>query len=167
MLRTAIGSQPFRFFAFFSSAFALVACTSSDGASSGGACAPYTTSIDLKTPVVSFKSDVMPIIDQSCAFGSCHGGANSGNLTMPKGDATTTRTNLVGVAAPQLPSMKLVEPGAPDKSYLMKKIDGDICTLKDQCIGECSDTMPQSNDLLPVPERDAIRRWIAQGAADN
>lgn len=142
---------------------AAVACTSSDG---GASCKPYTTSIDLKTPTVSFKNDVMPVLQQSCMFTSCHGGG-SGSLTMVSGDPTTTRKNLVDVPAPQLASMKIVAPGDPSNSYMMKKMDGDICTLASQCTPPCTDTMPQGGDLLDVGDRDKVRRWIAQGAADD
>jgi hypothetical protein len=52
----------------------------------------------------------------------------------------------------------------------MKKVDGDVCLFSGKCTtidGKCDDTMPQGNDLLDVGQRDVIRRWIAQGAADN
>ena len=139
-----------------------------DGGDAAAKCVEYTTTVDLKTPTVSFKTDVMPFLERSCMFSSCHGaGSSKGDLKMVKGDPTATRKSLVGVNAPQLPTMQLVQAGDPKNSYVMKKVDGDICLLKDKCIAPCGDTMPQGNDLLEVPERDTLRRWIAQGAAEN
>ena len=147
---------------------AVASCGTSSSGTPTSSCTEYTTAIDLKVPAVSFKTDVMPFLDRSCMFSSCHGGGSSkGDLKMAKGDATATRLSLVGVNAPELPSMKLVQPGDPKNSYLMKKVDGDICLLKAQCIAPCADTMPQGNELLEVAERDALRRWVAQGAAEN
>ncbi len=153
---------------FLGFSFLALACSSSSS-SSGPTCAAYTSTIDLKNPTVSFKTDVQPIIDRSCTFSSCHGGG-TGKLTMVQGDASKTRMALVGVDAPELAGTKLVAPGDPTNSWLMKKLDGDVCLFASKCTqidGNCGDTMPQAGDLLDVSERDKFRRWIAQGANDN
>jgi hypothetical protein len=149
---------------------ALLALACGNSSSSGGAqCAAYQSSADLTTPAISMKTDVQPIIDRACTFTSCHGGG-TGKLTMVMGDSSKTRTALVGVAAPEMPSMKLVAASDPTNSWMMKKLDGDVCLFTSKCTvveGRCDDTMPQSGDILDVSERDKIRRWIAQGAKDN
>jgi hypothetical protein len=151
-------------------AVGVVSCSSSSsGSSSGATCTEYTSTSDLNAPSVSMKSDIQPIIDRACTFSSCHGGG-SGKLTLVQGDASKSRAALVDVAAPENPSMKLVATGDPKNSWLMKKLDGDVCLFKDKCTkvdGDCGDTMPQSGDILAVDERDKFRRWIAQGAKDN
>ena len=64
--------------------------------------------------------------------------------------------------------MPFVTASDPSKSFLQHKIDGDACTLKDQCSNnDCGSTMPEGAQLIDVPSRDTIRRWIAQGAVDN
>ncbi len=147
----------------------LVSSCGSDSPGGGGSsptCQPFVTTIDLESPVVSLRTDVMPIFRQSCTFASCHGGGTR-DLVITAGDAAATYGALVDVAAPELPRMKLVEPGDPTNSYLMKKMDGDVCLLEAECVAPCVDTMPQGSSLLEVRQRDIIRRWIAQGAADN
>ncbi len=132
-------------------------------------CAAYTSTIDLKAPTVSMKTDVQPIFDRSCTFSSCHG-TGSGKMTLVQGDSSKSRMALVGVDAPEMPGTKLVAPGEPGNSWMMKKLDGDVCLSASKCTtvdGNCGDTMPQNGDLLDVAERDKIRRWIAQGANDN
>lgn len=142
----------------------IAACNGNDG---GKTCAPFTSKADLTTPQVSFRNDVMPILNQSCTFSSCHG-AGSGTMTLRQGDAAGMRSQIVDVPSSTLPAMKRVAPGDPGHSFLMHKIDGDVCTLKDQCVQQtCGDTMPQSSDMLDEATRDVIRRWIAQGAKDN
>ncbi len=149
-----------------------VACTSSTPAP---ACETYVVpaSTDLTTPT-SFKNDVLPIFVQSCAFTSCHGASSGGNNGVKLGsktepnDASALRANIVGVKAPELPTMNFVTPSDASQSYLMHKIDGDNCKLDAQCAkGTCLSAMPQGGDLLPVATRDTVRRWIAQGAPDN
>jgi hypothetical protein len=75
---------------------------------------------------------------------------------------------IVNKPSTELPTMSFVTPGDPSHSYLMRKIDGDVCTLNAQCDGgKCLDTMPQGQQLLPPTTRDVVRRWILQGAPNN
>jgi hypothetical protein len=153
------------------------ACTS---ASSAPKCETYVVPVgtDLTTPSVSFKTDVMPILVQSCAFSSCHGASSGGNNGVRLGSKTAPndpanapsaiRANIVGVKGPELTTMNFVTPSDPSQSYLMHKLDGDHCKLDAQCRDRsCGTAMPQGGDLLPVATRDTVRRWIAQGALDD
>lgn len=148
-------------------------CTSETPAAK---CESYVVpaSTDLKAPSVSFKNDVLPIFVQSCAFSSCHGASSGGNNGVKLGsktlsnDASAIRAGIVGVKAPELPTMNLVTASDTSQSYLMHKLDGDQCTFNAQCTkGTCQSSMPQSGERLPVETRDTVRRWIAQGALDN
>jgi len=133
------------------------------------ACTTYVVpaGTDLTHPLAQFRRDVIPVLKLSCTFASCHGG-RAGDLTMTDTDPGGTHAALVGVTSPENPTMKLVAPGDPANSYLMHKIDGDNCTLKAECTNrDCGDTMPQQSDLIDVPRRDTIRRWIAQGAKND
>lgn len=158
-----------------SGALALFGC-SSNSEPPGDQCKTYSvpSGTDLTTPAVSFKNDVVPIFVLSCAFTTCHGAASGQNqgvyLGSKTGDpgAAKIYAATVGVASSELAAMPYVSAGDPSKSYLMHKIDGDVCTLNAQCTGQtCGDTMPQGNALLDVATRDTIRRWIAQGAKND
>jgi hypothetical protein len=139
-----------------------------------GPCVEYVSTIDVMTPAMSFKTDVMPVLEASCASSSCHGIADG-----PKGDlflgaqlahgsdADTVHGSLVGKASSQLPSMQFVAPGDVKTSYVMHKLDNDQCIYNSACVGsDCQHSMP-FDVMLDVSKRDIIRRWIAQGAANN
>lgn len=150
-----------------------VACTSASPATPP-ACVAYepAAALDLSQPVVRFRADVQPIFAQSCAFTSCHGsrGGLAGGvyLSGAAAEAADLRASLVGVAAPELPTMPLVTAGDPKASFLMRKLDGDSCLLASSCKDhDCGEAMPRTGELLPVAARDVVRRWIAQGAKDD
>jgi hypothetical protein len=139
-----------------------------------GPCVEFVSTIDLMTPTTSFKTDVMPVLEQSCASSSCHGIADG-----PKGDlflgaqlahgsdSDTVHADIVGKASSQLPSMDFVKAGDPKQSYLMHKLDNDQCLFNSSCVGsDCQHSMP-FDVALAQDKRDIIRRWIAQGAAAN
>ncbi len=139
-----------------------------------GPCMPYVppSSTDLMTPTVSFKTDVMPVFLMNCASTSCHGLASSpkGNLFLgaKATDAATVYGGLVGKTSAQLPSMPFVTASDPTSSYLMHKLDADQCMFQAQCAGhDCLQAMPYDTASLAVDTRDTVRRWIAQGAAQN
>lgn len=122
----------------------------------------------LAAPVADFANDVAPILVKSCAFAACHaskGAANHGLfLNATADDVDAVKASLLAKAK-TAPSMAYVAPGDPDGSFVMHKLDGDQCTLAAKCAGgDCGKSMPSGNDLLPEESRDAIRRWIAQGA---
>ena len=136
---------------------------------------------DFNNPAVSFRKDVQPIFKESCAFGTCHGGAfGASNNGIFLGRDTSTSdadladdtknffANAVGVEAGQLGAMKFISKGDPRNSYLMHKVDGDLCPFLAQCLGkDCGQSMPQGQEPIAQAKRDTIRRWIAQGANDN
>ncbi|MEZ4257846.1 MAG: hypothetical protein R3B36_02180 [Polyangiaceae bacterium] len=144
-----------------------VACTSDGG---GPQCAAYVVpaGTDLTQPATQLRRDVLPILNRSCAFSSCHGSASGRNQGVFLGnDAARVRLEMSAVTQHNK-SATYVVPGDPSKSFLMHKIDGDQCTLDSACEkGSCGDSMPLGNPLLPVSDRDVIRRWIAQGAKDD
>lgn len=137
------------------------------------ACTAYQSAIDLAQPSVSFQKDVVPILQQNCALSACHGsnvGKNNGvYLGAPQGsvDAARVYGAIVGVSSPTAPSLSFVAAGDPQKSFIMHKMDGDLCTLTAQCTGSCGITMPKDAAQLGVAPRDVVRRWIAQGAVNN
>lgn len=152
-------------------------CVLCNGSCDGGGqmCkGPYAVpaGTDLMTPAVSFKNDVMPVFVQSCTFSSCHGSmtANNGLYLGEHAGPSNTQAVIAGMMKPSadLVTMPFVTPGNPGQSFVMHKMDGDQCTLDAQCAnGTCKRSMPDGDPILPVANRDVVRRWIAQGAKDN
>jgi hypothetical protein len=149
-------------------------CSSKSPGDPAPACAaantPAPAAIDLTQPAVGF-ADVMPIFRASCSAFACHGspaGDDNGvflGTPADTGDAAHVADGLLNVPARELPSMPYVAPGAPDRSFLMHKLDGDLCSLHATCTGgSCGDSMPSGEPLLSSDSRDRVRRWIAQGA---
>jgi len=96
-------------------------------------------------PNVRFSLDVAPILG-SCSGELCH-------------DAWKYATT-VGIASLECcDRRKLIDPGRPDRSYLLQKMKGfNLC-------GNSSE-MPPGATVLP-PELDVIESWICLGAPDN
>ena len=87
----------------------------------------------------------------------CHtGGAAPQGLPL---DAGVSRQNLVGVASVERPELQRVNPGNPDDSYIVWKIEGRS--------GIVGGRMPLGLDPLTPEQIAAIRGWIEAGAPDN
>jgi hypothetical protein len=83
----------------------------------------------------------------------CHIGANA-----PQGlrlDAANSYAMLVNVASNEVPSLLRVNPGNPDQSYIVHKIQGNAAV---------GGRMPLGQAALPQDRIDLIRSWIAAGA---
>jgi hypothetical protein len=134
---------------------------------SANGCEAYVppSTFDAATYPASFTNDVMPLVERSCAFTSCHGalGAPTGGMYLGS-ELSTTYANLVGVPSTIDPSVLRVKAGDPANSFLQHKIDGDACTLAG-CSGTvCAESMPEGSDLMAINDRLTFRAWIAQGA---
>lgn len=103
----------------------------------------------------SFEKDVLPILNSQCVM--CHvAGAELGGLSLYP-DAWLS---LVGIASKES-SLKLVDPGVPDKSYMYLKL-----TNAQDSVGGSGLQMPPTHRLDDT-QIEAIRRWIEQGAKPN
>ena len=122
-----------------------------DDQGGGGGCTPPDA------PTISYANNIQPIYDTSCALAGCHlGAAPAFGLDLAAGasyDAT------VNVESLQRPKLFLVEPGNPDQSYLVRKIEGgpDIA----------GERMPADMPPLSGDQIDAIRQWITECAPNN
>jgi len=107
---------------------------------------------------VSFAQDVAPLLAAGCSDMGCHGGA------MPKEGLdlrqAASYADLVGVTSSQCNDGRLlVDPGAPESSYLLQKMLG---------VELCSGTlMPKANSPWPEADLATISAWICAGALDN
>ena len=149
------------------------------GGGSAAACFDYS-SIDLTTPTVSFKTDVLPFFQNSCGVSTgCHGDINQPNENRPylgpnkmttatADDITAIFAAIVDVSSYYEPGMSLVKPGEPENSFLMYKLDDTLECDKLQCSAnnDCGGIMPQGAQM-PMAERENVRLWIAQGAQNN
>ena len=189
-------------FALLAACASTLACSSSSsggngcdtGGANGGTCTagqttPYKSCADLTTPTVSFKSDIQPIFNMSCAIAgsTCHGDPSLQKMESTTGqvwlglpadagapDTSAVLMGIVGVKSPENPQMDIVAAGDPDNSYMMHKLDYDECQYASTCNAtsnqlfvNCGLGMPYNSGILDAPTRDTIRRWIKQGAKDN
>ena len=102
-------------------------------------------------PQPSDFAPVQEVFDSRCI--RCHSGH-----TPPRGlDLTSgrSRTPIVGRPSSQLPSMNLVEPGDPQRSYLFLKI-----TDAHLGVGGSGRRCPIGQPPLPPREVEAVRVWI-------
>lgn len=98
----------------------------------------------------SFAEIQEKVLTPTCATSSCHGGIFSPNLEAGKAFA-----NMVGVQS-QGSSLKYVEPGQSENSYLIKKLNGDGTS-----------PMPSGSPKLDKAIIDSIAAWIDNGALNN
>jgi hypothetical protein len=130
---------------------------------------------------VSFQNDVLPIFRGSCGFSSCHNdqtgptdrpyyGKNINDGDMTACDIAVIFEQAVGEVSVKATGMKIIEPGKPEASFLMYKLDGTLeCDAIQGCSGEgsCGTTMPQGSDKLESDRLETIRSWIKQGAIND
>jgi len=131
---------------------ALASCTAGDGTGldAGGRPLP---------PAPPVNDDFQEI--QATIFGPicsvCHQGANA-----PRGlrlDAANSYAMLVNVASVEVPGLLRVNPGNPDASYLVQKIQGNAA------VGV---RMPANGPpYLTQAQIDLVRGWVAAGAPQS
>ena len=90
-------------------------------------------------------------------FCTCHTGANAPLGLVLNTDATYDL--LVDEPSAQVPTLLRVEPGNPDNSYLIRKLEGgpDIAGAQ----------MPRGGPPLSQETIDDVRAWITDGAPNN
>jgi len=118
---------------------------------------------NLVPTLSSIQRDIFSASDSSgrAACNTCHvpgGPANGTGLFLT--DTATSYAGLVGRGSRLKPGETLVIPGDPDNSYLVRKLEGgpDINGLR----------MPRNTGpFLTDGQMLVIRRWIAEGAANN
>lgn len=121
------------------------------------------TAVDrITTPIAtpSFRTDIAPILAETCASsGACHGGS-SPQLGMNLG-LGLAYANLVNVPSQTIPGMMRVRPGLPDSSFMFRVLS------QDQGYRLGFYRMPLTEVPMPQPVVETIRNWILQGADDN
>jgi hypothetical protein len=130
-----------------------VACTDNNNLTGLGLSAMFTISAAPQT--VDYATQLQPIWTASCTGNACHDAtqpAEGLNLT-----AAASRTELINVTSGQCGAYKLVEPGKPEGSYLVMKLQGS---------GPCliGTRMPKATQSLPANQIQLVRDWIFNGA---
>ena len=99
---------------------------------------------------------VEAILQRSCAGTGCHVGElePAGALDLSAGVA---HESLVGVASSVVTDRLRVDPGSPETSYL-------LCKLEADCGARRGARMPLDAEPLPGSDLDVIRAWIDDGA---
>ena len=97
------------------------------------------------------------VLQPSCAFSSCHGSTEAGDLSLA--DAQASYAALVDAPSAVDPTKILVVPGDPSASYLMHKLDG--------ADGIEGDPMPPPAGGFDAEKVELVRAWIAAGAAND
>jgi glucose/arabinose dehydrogenase len=107
------------------------------------------------TPDVDFETQIQPIFTSSCV--GCHDGiaTNSAGLDLQKG---VSFDKLVNHESAEAPGIKLVEPGSPERSYLMEKINSTSPQVG---------TSMRPGDPMLLKQRALIRDWIRQLKSDT
>lgn len=131
---------------------------SGDGLDANGQ--PLDRGDDIETPDNGSDGDATLATIQSDIFTprctACHSGAAA-----PRGLRLDSEDNsfnfLVNVNADEVPSVYRVEPGNPDASYLIRKLEGGPDIVGAQ--------MPLGATPLSEQEIARIRAWISQGAS--
>lgn len=103
---------------------------------------------------------------QASVFGprcsGCHSGPTSGNLPSGMDLSSANNSHAALVNQPSLQqqgALDRVEPGDPDNSYLIRKLEGGP--------NISGGRMPQGGPFLDQATVDTIRQWISDGAPNN
>lgn len=121
------------------------------------ACGGSSTAEGVPAPVLAELQEVVFV--PACATSGCHDAAVAGGGL----DMSTAQASYDGMVNVQVENRVArangwvnVIPGDPDRSFLIRKLDG-------PGLGE-GDPMPSAAKQLSAPYRDAIVEWIVQGA---
>lgn len=104
-------------------------------------------------PVVTLSQLNAEIFTPKCATSGCHGGAFvSANLTL---EADKIAAQIIDVPSVQVASLKRIDPGNPDDSYLIHKVRGT----------GANGQMPLGRTPLSAAEIQLLVDWVAAGAS--
>jgi uncharacterized protein (TIGR03118 family) len=131
-----------------------------DAAGNVGASAAVTVTVNNAAPpppAQSFAQLQTQIFTPICS--GCHSGTGTslpGSMNLTAGNAYAS---LVNVASVEQPSLKRVNPGNPNSSYLVQKLEG--------ASGISGQRMPLGGPYLDQATINEVVNWITQGAANN
>ncbi|MCZ6830128.1 MAG: CHRD domain-containing protein, partial [Gammaproteobacteria bacterium] len=129
-----------------------------DGDGAPGGLFTHTFSVMASAPAAPTLTELQnTIFTPTCTNIGCHSGpAPAVGLNLTAGQ---TFANLVGIPSAEQAGLSRVDPGSPDTSYLVHKIEGRASIT--------SSRMPLGGPMLPMQQLQSIRDWISAGAGDN
>jgi len=132
-----------------------MAACAGDGIRDPTAPAPMCADVAPFRPALSCIQQL--VFTPSCAISGCHlnPGAQQG-MDLSEGMAWTS---IVGVVSSEDPNRDRVDPGNPDASYLILKLEGSPLIVGER--------MPLGGPYLSQAEIDVLRQWILDGAQDD
>lgn len=133
--------------------------TTKDGGSSGAA-------VDARNPYPSFKDDVVPIIQQSCALTACHASKESNLGIFLAYDPVQLYAELKKTS-PTAAGIPFVVAGDPTASYLIMKLEGTQATEAAKCPNMTCGTVMPPDAALPAAKIKVFTDWITAGAKDD
>jgi hypothetical protein len=161
--------------AVFLSLSVAVACSSTtdptlgsgtkDGGSSGSS-GSSGAEVDARRPYPSFRDDVVPIVQESCALTACHSSKES-NLGIFLAYEPAQIYAEFQKTSPTAAGQKFVVPGDITKSYLIVKLEGKQAALASSCPNMSCGTVMPPDDPLTAAKIDTFKKWITEGAKDD
>src|SRR5436190_8468138 len=107
---------------------------------------------DSVPETVRFNHDIRPILSDKCF--KCHGPSSTGRRANLRLDSEDTVAKDARLNVPDEGPMKVITPGDPEHSAVMRRITA----------ADPKRRMPYGGDPLSDREVKLIRRWIEQGA---
>lgn len=129
-----------------------------DAAGNVGVSADVVVTVQNAAPV-TLQQIQTQIFTPTCSVPGCHSGPTG--PVLPTGmdlTAGNSRASLVDVLSLQV-ALNRVEPGQPDDSYLIRKLEGGP--------GIVNNRMPLGGPFLDQQTIDMVRQWISDGAPNN
>ena len=127
-----------------------------DGDDNAGGDFITTFTVSIPPTIVTLATLQTEIFTPSCAVSGCHAGASpQQGMNLSAGQ---TFSNIVGVKSNESPGLNRVEPGDPDNSYLVHKVEG---------TASVGGRMPLGGAALSNEKIQKLRQWITDGAKDD
>jgi hypothetical protein len=143
---------------------ALAGCAGQGGGGGGGAPKPSCKPPKTGT-TVSFANNIQPIFNRSCAVAaSCHAGPGSADMDLTAGIAYG---QIVNVPSTQQKNLKRINPGNPETSYLVRKIQGGPNISGTPMPQGCPASPLNGAQCLSADDIGAIVQWVTECATNN
>jgi hypothetical protein len=95
-------------------------------------------------------ANIKTIIKQNCSVSGCHSGKHpAANLSFEQDGFPAS---VINVSSLEVPELKIVDSAAPEKSYLLMKVNGEP--------GIVGKRMPANRDPLTGPQISELKDWI-------
>ena len=153
------------------------------GMGADSSCTFDYTSYQPQSAPLTLKTDIVPIIARSCALSTaCHRTGTTYHLSLGPGivDGAVVATDAVladismSLVMPsvEVPDWLRVRKGDPERSYLVRKLDGSqrcgdlACVVVLGSPKPCGERMPGGDSSTPLEPEELrkVRDWIKQGA---